>query len=48
MSPNPPTAVVASNSKAQTQTTNPNVYHNVQNYIKELEISEGQLSSVLK
>ncbi len=26
----------------------PAIYHNVGNYIKELEISEGQLSSVLK
>ena len=28
--------------------TSPIIYHNVQNYIKELEISEGQLSSCLK
>jgi hypothetical protein len=26
----------------------PAIYHNVGNYIKELEISEGQLSSVIK
>ncbi|RNA09952.1 exocyst complex component 6B [Brachionus plicatilis] len=42
MSPQPP--ATSSTSKG----TGTTLYHNVQNYIKELEISEGQLSSVLK
>lgn len=50
MSPNPPTSS-NENKKinlTSSNATNPALYHNVQNYIKELEISEGQLSSVLK
>lgn len=42
MSPQPPATATAA------KTSGPALYHNVQTYIKELEISEGQLSSVLK
>ena len=50
MTPQPPASVQTTN-KANAQVNSiasTTAYHNVQNYIKELEISEGQLSSCLK
>lgn len=50
VTPQPPASVQTTN-KANAQVNSiasTTAYHNVQNYIKELEISEGQLSSCLK
>jgi hypothetical protein len=47
-SPSSNTSAKLNTSAASASGTPPVIYHNVQTYIKELEISEGQLSSCIK
>lgn len=55
MSPQPPIQITAQSSPFTSNKSNigkisssVSMYQNVQNYVKELEISEGQLSSCIK